>query len=182
MPASAAPAGRFCRCLWEVIGLPVKGGNRTLRRDEGGGHVGVIVRQVQSEAELHQCFDVRVRVFVEEQAVPASEEMDAYDAVAEHFLAEIGGVTVGTARMVDLGDGIGKIGRVAVLKEWRLKGIGRALMEYVISAARGRFATLILDAQVPVIGFYELLGFTAEGEVFLDAGIPHRRMRMTLKA
>ncbi|MGC8667446.1 MAG: GNAT family N-acetyltransferase [Chthonomonadales bacterium] len=137
----------------------------------------VTFRRVQDEEDLRRCLDVRLRVFVEEQEVPASEELDAYDAVAEHFLAECRGCVLGTARMVDLGDGVGKIGRVAVLREWRGKGIGRALMEFVLAHAEGRFDVLILDAQVPVIAFYEKLGFEAEGEVFLDAGIPHRRMR-----
>ena len=140
----------------------------------------VLIRPVQSEEDLRRCFAVRLRVFVEEQSVPPSEELDAYDAVAQHFLAEWGGRVMGTARMVDLGDGVAKIGRVAVDKDWRGRGIGRALMEFVMRAAEPRFHTLVLDAQVPVLGFYEKLGFVAEGEVFLDAGIPHRRMRRTI--
>src|SRR5205823_1793700 len=104
------------------------------------------------------------------------EEMDEFDESAEHFAAICDGEVVGTARLVDKGGGAAKIGRVAVLKEHRNKGLGKALMESIVESAMGRFQTLTLDAQLYVIPFYESLGFTAEGDIFLDAGIQHRRM------
>jgi len=134
------------------------------------------IRLVETDAERDACFQVRMRVFVEEQGVPAWEELDAWDESADHFLAQVGGEIVGTARLVDLGGGKGKIGRVAVLPEHRGAGIGRELMRAVMEAGFRRHSVLVLDAQLPVIAFYERLGFQAEGEVFLDAGIPHRRM------
>jgi predicted GNAT family N-acyltransferase len=67
---------------------------------------------------------------------------------------------------------------VAVLKEYRGRGLGRDLLCYIMEAGFQRFPTLILDAQLSVIPFYERLGFVAEGDVFLDAGIEHRRMRI----
>ena len=77
--------------------------------------------------------------------------------------------------------GVAKIGRVAVRKAYRGAGVGKALMLAVLDAARKRGLThAVLDAQVPVIGFYEKLGFKAEGPVFDDAGIPHRTMRRPL--
>ncbi len=141
----------------------------------------VIVRPAATGAERDACYLVRMAVFVDEQKVPPWEELDHLDEEALHFLAELAeeeGKIVGAARLVDKGDGIGKIGRVAVLKEHRERGIGRTLMSHVMEAAFQRFHTLILDAQVQVIPFYEKFGFAAEGDVFLDAGIEHRAMSL----
>jgi predicted GNAT family N-acyltransferase len=138
----------------------------------------IIIRSIENDVERDACYQLRMAVFVEEQDVPPWEEMDAYDETAHHFAAidDVTGRVVGTARLVDKGDGIGKIGRVAVHKDYRGQGIGRDLMWYVMGAGFRQFPTLALDAQVSVIPFYERLGFTAEGEVFLDAGIEHRLM------
>jgi predicted GNAT family N-acyltransferase len=138
----------------------------------------ITIRRIADDAEREACYAVRMKVFVEEQGVPPWEEIDSYDDTAQHFLIEDNGVIVGTARLLDYGDGVGKIGRVAILPEYRGKGFGRDLMWYVMGAGFRLFHMLILDAQLPVIPFYERLGFEAEGEVFLDAGIEHRRMTM----
>jgi predicted GNAT family N-acyltransferase len=134
--------------------------------------------RVAKPDELAQCRDIRREVFVDEQRVPLHEEMDAYDARATHFLALLDGEPVGTARLRTLPDGTPKAERVAVRKAWRRHGIGRALMRALEDAARG--PELVLNAQVPVIAFYERLGYRAEGPVFDEAGIPHRAMRKTL--
>lgn len=119
---------------------------------------------------------IRHRVFVEEQGVPVEEEQDAYDAEAVHVLVTVDGVPAGTARMVGA-----KIGRVAVLPEYRGRGLGGALMACLTAEARRRgLEELVLDAQVQVIPFYERLGYRAEGPEFMDAGIRHRRMRRAL--
>jgi len=118
---------------------------------------------------------VREAVFVREQGVPPALEWDGQDAQAVHLLA-IGpqGLPVGTARL--LADG--KIGRMAVLANWRGRGIGSALLRELLAiiAAEG-FPQPYLDAQTSATEFYQRQGFAAEGEVFLDAGIPHCRMR-----
>lgn len=126
---------------------------------------------------------IRFEVFVDEQAVPPDLEADVYDAAAIHLLAVDAktGHAVGTARIVDKNDGVAKIGRVAVRKPYRSQGIGKILMRTALDAAReagGRMA--LLDAQMPVIAFYERLGFVTHGPVFDDAGIPHRRMTRPL--
>src|SRR5690349_18390179 len=120
------------------------------------------VRVVQSNAELESCFALRMRVFVDEQGVPPWEEVDHYDETATHFAAVRDGVVVGTARMVEKGEGLGKIGRVAVEESARGTGIGRELMVHVLTFSRGRVDTLALDAQLYVIPFYEMFGFQAE--------------------
>jgi ElaA protein len=123
-------------------------------------------------------FGIRRAVFIEEQGVPEHEEWDDLDGAARHYLLSVGEQVVGTARLLVGPDGTGKIGRVAVVRAVRGSGRGSFLMRFVIEdAARSGCGTLVLDAQVAVIPFYERLGFVAEGEVFMDAGIAHRRMR-----
>jgi predicted GNAT family N-acyltransferase len=112
--------------------------------------------------------------------VPADEEFDADDDHATHVLAEIGGEPVGTGRIV-FHPGYAKIGRMAVLKEHRRRGIGRALMDTLVTAAVERACTqLVLHAQVHATPFYEALGFHVVGGEFGEAGIPHRRMERCL--
>lgn len=121
---------------------------------------------------------VREQVFIQEQHVPVALEWDGEDEAALHLLAEDSkGQPVGTARM--LGDG--HIGRVAVLPKWRGRGVGTSLTRYLLKLALEQgFSELFLDAQVEALGFYRRLGFRAEGEVFMDAGIAHRHMRLVL--
>ena len=144
----------------------------------------------QTGEEREAVFAVRMIVFVEEQAVPPEEELDALDVTATHFLArqaptapEDATGIVGTARLVDKGHGKGKIGRVAVLMEHRGRGVGALLMQCVEQTARERgFTELVLDAQCYAIPFYEKLGYVATGDVFLDCDIEHRFMSKRLAA
>jgi ElaA protein len=126
-------------------------------------------------------YALRVAVFCDEQGVPPAVERDAYDETALHFVASEGGRVVGTLRVVTLDERTAKIGRVAVAKPCREKGIGKQLMLAALEQLkRDAFAAAVLTAQVQVIGFYEKLGFVAEGPVFDEAGIPHRKMTRVL--
>jgi len=138
----------------------------------------IIIRPCACEEDRRGAYAVRFAVFVEEQKVPADEELDHHDQGALHFVVEDDGRIVGTARLVRLDGHTGKIGRVALLPDYRGRGIGRDLMWCTMAAAFRRYKQIVLDAQLTVIPFYERLGFEAEGPVFLDAGIEHRRMRM----
>ena len=136
-----------------------------------------------TDADRDACMRIRVTVFVDEQNVPAELEPDEYDAVAVHLLARDTqtGEPVATARLVEKPGRLAKIGRVAVLALYRGTGAGAFIMQSVLDLSRARGLThAVLDAQVPVIAFYEKLGFVAEGPVFDDAGIPHRLMRRAL--
>lgn len=125
---------------------------------------------------LEAAFAIRRKVFCEEQNVPEEEELDDRDTEAWHFLAFVDGVPAGTARLVPTA-GAAKIGRMAVRKEYRGRGVGTRLLEAAMhAAAELKLHPMVLDAQVSAIPFYERLGFVAEGVVFDDAGIPHRRM------
>jgi len=143
----------------------------------------LIVKIAASEDEQAVTFAIRYTVFVEGQNVPIEIERDEYDRTAIHILAHdrASGVPVGVARIVDKGNGLAKIGRVAVVSEWRSKGIGNLLMRGVLGEAKAAgFTEAMLDSQAYVVGFYERLGFIAEGDEFEEAGIPHRRMRKRL--
>jgi ElaA protein len=134
------------------------------------------VKQIFSDQAKRRAFAIRMRVFVREQRVPAEIELDDDDQHAIHFLATISGRVVGTARLVMHGNDA-KIGRMAVLKKYRGKGVGAALLKRSITAARRRGAgKIFLHAQVPVIEFYEKMGFRCVGRVFDEAGIAHRKM------
>ena len=117
---------------------------------------------------------VREKVFIEEQRVPTELEWDGRDAECLHLLAEdVEGNPIGTGRL--LSDG--HIGRMAVLEEWRGHGVGSALLLGLMEEGQRRgFSTLILAAQLQAMPFYAKVGFEAEGDVFDDAGIPHRTM------
>lgn len=123
--------------------------------------------------------DIRRRVFIEEQQVPAALEWDGEDARAQHWLALRDRQPLGTVRL--LADG--HIGRMAVLLEARRNGVGSRLLRAAIDAARSQcLHEVYLHAQVQALGFYARHGFVAEGEVFMDAGIAHRAMGLVLVA
>lgn len=117
---------------------------------------------------------VRETVFIHEQAVPEELEWDGLDPQCAHVLAwNDQGDAIGTARM----QANGTIGRMAVLKDWRGRGAGRALLEALLDCAvRQGLTRVTLSAQTHAIGFYERAGFHVVGELFIDAGIPHRKM------
>jgi predicted GNAT family N-acyltransferase len=141
----------------------------------------VRIRRVSTDQELANGFAIRVRVFVKEQGVPEEIELDSDDPRAIHFLALASGRAVGTARLVMRRRGA-KIGRMAVLKSYRRKGVGRKLLQRAVATARKLGARKIyLHAQVAVIGFYERLHFRCVGPVFNEAGIPHRTMSYEAK-
>ena len=120
---------------------------------------------------------IRFAVFVEEQRVPPELEMDEHDANCIHALAFAEGRAVGTGRLLP----DGHIGRMAVLKDWRGRGAGRALLRALIDAARRRGdPEVALNSQVQALGFYRAEGFAPVGAVYKEAGIPHQAMRMKL--
>lgn len=132
---------------------------------------------VQQPHEMEQALHIRHRVFVEEQNVPPSLEVDEWDEKATHFLAYADGQPAGTGRVRWVRPGILKVERVAVLKERRGSGIGQALMTAMEDYARQRKAArIILHAQVQAQPFYRKLGYVPEGDIFLDADIEHIQM------
>jgi predicted GNAT family N-acyltransferase len=121
---------------------------------------------------------VREQVFIEEQKVPRELECDEWDEHCDHALAcDAAGNPIGTARLLP----DGRIGRMAVLKEWRRQGVGGALLVALLDRARGRsMARSVIHAQTQAAGFYRRFGFSAQGREFLEAGIPHVEMTLEL--
>ena len=126
--------------------------------------------------QIEDAFAVRVAVFVDEQGIPRSEELDDLDATAVHCVAYADGVPVGAGRLLP-GDGFAKIGRMAVLAPRRGVGIGGMVLEALEreGAARG-LRHFKLSAQLHARRFYERHGYTVVGDVYDEVGIPHIAM------
>jgi predicted GNAT family N-acyltransferase len=145
-------------------------------------------RKSESPSDFEQALHLRTVVFVDEQAVPMDEERDEYDDEALHWLIldDATGEPVATGRMMSYQEGcqmrpVAKIGRIAVSRARRGQKLGDWVMREILNTVReAGYAQAILDAQTQVIPFYEKLGFVAEGDEFMDAGISHYRMRLVL--
>lgn len=126
---------------------------------------------------------LRHAVFVEEQKVPEELELDDEDASAQHLLArDAEGHALGTLRIL-IRHSTAKIGRVAVAAAARQQGIGTEMMRRALEFCRAsQLESVALDSQTYITPFYEKLGFRADGEVFMDAGIPHIHMTCSLRA
>jgi predicted GNAT family N-acyltransferase len=132
---------------------------------------------------------IRAEVFVKEQGIPAELEWDDTDKVCIHVLvySESGAESkaVGTGRLIapEKEGGPAKIGRMAVLKEFRRQGIGDDIMQALIEHAfDAGYETIELSAQAYVQGFYANHGFVAKGELYEEVGIAHQKMMINLKA
>ena len=121
---------------------------------------------------------VREEVFMREQGVSAELEWDGLDESCLHVLAvNAQGEAIGCGRITQ----DAHIGRMAVLREWRGRKIGTALLEALLDEARSQCYTEVeLSAQVQALPFYHRFGFVEEGEVFMDADMPHCKMRLRL--
>ncbi|MCE7506474.1 GNAT family N-acetyltransferase [Polynucleobacter sp. IMCC30063] len=121
---------------------------------------------------------IRREVFVEEQHVPIELELDSIDSHAWHALAFLNGACIGTGRLYTI-DGIGQIGRMAVLAACRRQGVGSALLSTLVQYAQSlNIHSIYLNAQIAAIPFYAKFNFIPEGAIFNEAGIPHRTMRL----
>jgi predicted GNAT family N-acyltransferase len=142
----------------------------------------ITVRLAESKADVETCLRLRWTVFVEEQGVRPSDEIDLHDrSDAVHVLALLDGVPAGAARLIFpepvATPGLAKLQRMAVIDDVRKLGVGRALLSFLEAEARRRGArAFTLGAQTHARGFYEKQGYAAVGAEFDDAGLPHVRM------
>ncbi|MGZ4957723.1 MAG: GNAT family N-acetyltransferase [Methylomonas sp.] len=132
------------------------------------------------EVDFEDLRQVRNLVFVEEQQISPEVEFDELDRLCHHFIVRNSQFRpIATARLSPEG----KIGRMAVLREWRRRGVGRSLLHVLLEKARNLgLTTVTAHAQLAALGFYEKFGFTKEGEAFMEAGIPHQAMRLMLQS
>jgi predicted GNAT family N-acyltransferase len=121
---------------------------------------------------------IRYQVFVVEQQVPEDLEWDEYDQDAFHAVAKSNEQVVGTGRLM-LDQSKAKIGRMAVDKEYRGKGVGREILRALVNLGKEKgVQEFILHAQTHAIAFYAREGFEPYGPIFDEAGIPHVEMRL----
>lgn len=135
--------------------------------------------QVGSWSQL-KCYAMQIReqVFILEQQISPEDEWDMEDETSIHFVVFHEGEAIATARLLQNHS----IGRVAVIKAYRGKGVGFELMKFIIEfAQREKRPTLNLSAQVHALPFYQRLGFEPHGKEYLDCGIPHVYMTMQLE-
>ena len=136
------------------------------------------IKEALNPADMEECYAIRTEVFCGEQMVSREIEFDGLDDTCRHYLAWLDALAVGTARVRPLGDGAVQFERVAVLKKYRGKDIGRTLMERILIGASDDGYTIgLLHAQYQAGAFYRKLGFAQEGGEFLEAGIRHIRMK-----
>ncbi len=136
------------------------------------------VEPADYQRDLADLRAVREPVFLVEQNVPADLEWDDLDPRSRHVIArDLQGRPIGTGRLTPEH----KIGRMAVLPQWRGRGVGAVMLQRLLEMARGLgYAEVKLHAQTHAMPFYARAGFTPEGDTFMEAGIPHQTMRLHL--
>lgn len=125
---------------------------------------------------------IRIKVFVDEQKVPLEEESDEYEKDCYHLNLYKDNAAVATGRILPLDSETVKFGRIAVMKEVRGTGLGKVLMNEMEEKTKELgYKKIFLGGQVSAIPFYEKMGYSAYGDVFLDGGIDHRMMKKIMK-
>jgi len=136
---------------------------------------------VVSNCELKGAFEVRKQVFVEEQGISEDLELDEHDMEATHIVAKDGERVVGTARVLFLAASQAKLERMAILKPFRYRGIGRGIISFLDEELRNRgVEQVVLHAQYSAVTFYKSCGFEESGSSFWEAGIKHIKMQKRL--
>lgn len=137
------------------------------------------VKQFEStkKAKAAIAFEIRRKVFVEEQKVSARDEFDQFESTSKHYLLYQNDTPIATARWRQVGDKI-KLERFALLKEYRNQGAGSILLKKVVEDALKNASKLYLHAQLKAIPFYERIGFKKVGEQFTECNIEHFEMEM----
>ena len=137
------------------------------------GAIMITMQWFFGEQDLEDVYALRRRVFIEEQQIAEADEYEGDDGACIHTVLYVNNAPVATGRVKITKDDY-VIGRVATLAEFRGKGFGRAVMQALIKACCIMGGERqILHAQLHARKFYEDLGFTAYGEEFEEAGIPH---------
>lgn len=147
----------------------------------------IYIKHEQGISDLYKDAQrLRDAVFITEQNVPIALEYDNQDDKRMHYVGyyedtEKHMIPVTTAR-VDQQSNSWHVERVATGKAFRGHGFAKLLMEKIIADARlADITSVALDAQIQASGFYENLGFVKKGDTFMDAGIEHIAMILTLK-
>lgn len=132
-----------------------------------------------STEELYGILQLRSEVFVVEQDC-VYQDIDGKDEKALHIIGRKENNIVAYTRIFNTGDYLpeASIGRVAVRQSYRKYGYGVLIIKASIKSIQERYneTTIVLSAQTYLKKFYNTLGFTERGEVYLEDGIPHIKM------
>lgn len=137
------------------------------------------VKKAVSSSQLKDIYHIRKIVFIEEQQCPPELEWEDEEE-AVHFLASFNNVPAGTARWLKTENGY-KLQRFAVLKEFRTKGVGQALVKFILEDLPLEAKFVYLHSQAHACSFYSNFGFVTEGDEFMEAGIRHYKMILNRK-
>jgi predicted GNAT family N-acyltransferase len=133
---------------------------------------------VTGDVELQEAFEVRRQVFVREQNISEDLVFDGHDNEALHMVVKDGERVIGSARVKFLAGNQAKLERMAVLKRYRRKGIGKEMLLFLDTVWKDKqVQQIIIHAQLEVVPFYKLCGFDELGLPFRKAGIKHIKMR-----
>lgn len=139
----------------------------------------IIVKRINNKKDLKKAQEIRHEVFVQGQHVPVEDEIDPYENESNHYLAFLNNTPVGAARWRITQKGI-KLERFSVLKEFRGRGAGSALVEQVLNDVKnseaGKEKEIYLHAQIEVVPLYRKYGFRKVGDMFEESGILHYKM------
>ena len=136
-----------------------------------------LIKLLSWDEARHDASPIRFTVFCEEQGVPREIELDEQDRVSVHAVVFEGATPIATGRLLP----DGHIGRMAVLKGWRNRGVGGLMLQKLIERAKSRGdREIVLSAQVHAVAFYRAHGFVEEGGEYIEAGIRHQAMRRSL--
>ncbi|MBD2815877.1 GNAT family N-acetyltransferase [Xenorhabdus sp. Flor] len=135
----------------------------------------------QNPELIQQAFDIRKQVFTDEQGFAADIDIDEYDDIALHVVTYDDEKPIAVLRAIASDNSMLKVGRVAVLKKYRGRGIGHKVMEFIEDYGRkNNIAAIGLSSQYHAKPFYESLGYQARGEIYLEEGAEHIFMILDL--
>ena len=124
---------------------------------------------------------IRRSVFIIEQLVPEALEWDDWDNKAKHIVLIFNNTPIGCARLIYI-DQIVRLERMAIIKSKRNQGFGSKLVYEIIRIAKNKnIKKVIISAQIQALSFYQKIGFIAEGKIFKEAGIKHKKMVLFIK-
>lgn len=143
---------------------------------EGSSNQSIRVMEADTDALFNYVFSIRTEVFVEERHIDQEDEYDGFDHLSTHFLAWYDNNPAGASRRRRLNNGSFRLERFAVLREFRNKGVGTALvMAGLDGLAPGKW--VVMHSTVETVPYFKKFGFVPEGEEFEEAGIPTVEMR-----
>lgn len=138
------------------------------------------IRLIRNKKELDEVFNIRNKVFGEEQKIDRAVDFDRLDNNAKHTIVFYGNKVIGCARIRLIKNRV-KLERIAILKEYRGKGFGVELMRYLVSYAKKKKAKEIyFHSQYYIKDFYKKCGFKIRGKPFPEAGVKHIEMYLKL--